>query len=427
MLREGRFLVFSSLLFFLSCSVDNPLSNHKETSEVNVHFLVEKSAGETRGNGGLAKSAVISRVEVTVSASDMETVKEDLTVSSDGKTATGSVEVPKGNARKFDIEAIDANGITQYSGSATQDILGDVETVSITTKGYYPDPVSLTVGTVSLNSVELTWTQNSDVDFNEYEIYRSTTATVDLNSTLITTISGRTNTSYTDGTINLNAVYYYRIIVWDTEGLGFWGSTQKAPAELGYDDNSFEIGLIGTEQNESLIVLFSAPSYPIKLISLEMFLKGTHLFTTAVFDQATGTFLGGESTTGVNADNYEWGRYDIDHLNLTVSGDFYAGVRYTGSQQTDGFWWPAIGLDQTSSAGRSYDDLPQTGKLELLDNIGYPGNLGVRVVAEVEGTLMRLTSDYSKVDSTALAVSNKGEFISSDDAVTKRHVPGQSD
>ena len=70
-------------------------------------------------------------------------------------------------------------------------------------------------------------------------------------------------------------------------------------------------------------------------------------------------------------------------LHIVLTRDFYAGIRYTGPQQPDDFWWPALGLDESSSARRSYD-FPSSG-LILLDDIGLPGNLGVRVFVEVAG------------------------------------------
>ncbi|MFQ6674830.1 MAG: hypothetical protein ACE5LH_00650 [Fidelibacterota bacterium] len=355
---------------------------------------LDREEGEFRGSPTLAKSVVVARVVLTVSASDMETIEKDLALSSDRKTASGSVEVPRGKARKFTVEAIDANGVTQYSGSTTHDIEDDVETVSITTEGHYPTPVSLSVTGVGLNSVELEWTRNSDVDFEEYELYRSTSSTVDLTSTRVTVISQQATTSYVDGTVDLNTSYSYRMIVWDTEGLGFWSSVVTAPAEWGYDDNSFENGLIGSEQNEGLLVWFSLDAYPARLVGIEMVLWGTESFTIGIWDWETGTVLAGEAASGTNASAYEWVLYDMSGLDLTLEGDFFVGLNYTGSSiynsQLGRYeWWPAIGLDQTSSARRSYD-LTST-SFDLLDDLGMAGNLGIRVIVEQEGgSVMRV-------------------------------------
>ncbi|MEE9167538.1 MAG: fibronectin type III domain-containing protein [Candidatus Neomarinimicrobiota bacterium] len=378
----------TSLLLLVSCSEDNPLAISDRQSAVTVAILLEDGDGEHRGDSSLGKISVISRVVVTVSAADMETIEEDLTLSSGGETASGSFEVPKGKSRTFTVEAVDANGITQYSGSTTQDILNDGETVSITTEGHYPSPVSLTVGTVFVNSVKLTWTRSADVDFQEYEIYRSTTSTVDLNSTLIATINSKLITSYVDETLDLNTSYSYRIIVWDTEELGYWGSVVTTPAELGYDDGVFEQGLIATEQDEGLLVLFTAPSYPASLVAVEMAVWGTQDFEIYVWDWETGDILDNRAAEGVDANDYEWAYYDRTVLDLDFSGDFYVGLVYTGDQQNDGTWWPAIALDETASARRSYDLLSTS--FDLLDDVGFPGNLAIRAVVEVNGGILKL-------------------------------------
>ncbi|RKY63635.1 MAG: hypothetical protein DRP99_03695, partial [Candidatus Latescibacterota bacterium] len=83
-----------------------------------------------------------------------------------------------------------------------------------------PEPVVLsTPFNPTTSSLQLSWTQSHEEDFAYYKIFRSKESTVSDTSTLITTITSKTNTSYTDTGLEENTVYYYVVYVYDTEGL----------------------------------------------------------------------------------------------------------------------------------------------------------------------------------------------------------------
>ena len=67
----------------------------------------------------------------------------------------------------------------------------------------------------------LSWTQNSDVDFASYKIYRATQPGVTTASTLVTTIASKTTLAYIDNPAVLpppGQTYYYRVFVFDQSG-----------------------------------------------------------------------------------------------------------------------------------------------------------------------------------------------------------------
>ena len=76
--------------------------------------------------------ATLARAEVVITASDMEEIRQDLTIS--GELATGTVEdIPAGNARLFTLNGYDAAGTLIYSGSSEVDLpAGEVVPVQIT-------------------------------------------------------------------------------------------------------------------------------------------------------------------------------------------------------------------------------------------------------------------------------------------------------
>ena len=78
---------------------------------------------------------------------------------------------------------------------------------------------------VSMHGATLSWTQNSDSDFKQYEIYRATNASIDRTDQLIATITSRSTTSYRDEySILQPSQYYYRMYVIDSLNIVSVGS-----------------------------------------------------------------------------------------------------------------------------------------------------------------------------------------------------------
>ena len=397
MSRRNLLTVFTvAIIFGLSCSEDNPVQS--DSGDTDVQIIINFETNTTQ-QAGLGKSAAINRVVIAVTGPGMTRVTEQLTLNSATTAATGSIKVPKGNNRKFIVNGIDGSSIIQFKGETTQDIVNDVESVSISVSWTPPDPVTLSVSNVTTTTATLSWNTSTAPDFLFYRVLLSTSSNlIDPIDQIGGDITSVNSTGLNIINLSPGTTYYVAVMTVDTElrfsgnlGFGTQNSIVKSFSalsqilELSYDDNSFENGLVATEVNESLIVHFTSPSYPVKIVAMDLYIWGTQEFTTAIFDFATGDFLGGGTTNGVDAANYTWASYDLSAFDINVTGDFFAGIRYTGPQQTDGNWWPAIGLDQTSSAGRSYDDLPSSG-LFLLDDLGFPGNLGIRVTIELGGT-----------------------------------------
>lgn len=77
-------------------------------------------------------AADLARAEVVITAADMDTIRQDLTISD--QQITGTVEgIPAGNTRRFTVNGFDATGTLAYTGSAFVNMPeGEVVPVSIT-------------------------------------------------------------------------------------------------------------------------------------------------------------------------------------------------------------------------------------------------------------------------------------------------------
>lgn len=73
-------------------------------------------------------------------------------------------------------------------------------------------PTGLTVDDVSFSEVDLTWSDNTEVDFDKYVIYRST------DNINFDELDTTTTSSYTDSDVEENTLYYYKLSAKDKSG-----------------------------------------------------------------------------------------------------------------------------------------------------------------------------------------------------------------
>ncbi len=91
--------------------------------------------------------------------------------------------------------------------------------VSATTPDRLPTAVSLfDPGAVGETSVLLNWSENTDLDFDRYEVRRDTDAGISEDSPLIVTAADADATSYLDRGLVENTEYFYRVFVRDRGG-----------------------------------------------------------------------------------------------------------------------------------------------------------------------------------------------------------------
>ncbi len=93
------------------------------------------------------------------------------------------------------------------------------------------------------HSITLNWTESTDNDFAQYELYRNTSANVTRDHTLIATITDKSIHSYTDTTIEYpNRTYYYRVFIRDTTDLYNQGTNEvSGTTTWGISENDFPL------------------------------------------------------------------------------------------------------------------------------------------------------------------------------------------
>ena len=67
--------------------------------------------------------------------------------------------------------------------------------------------------------INLSWSENTDPDFESYRIFRDTSTGVDLNNTLVATITDQSQTSFVDQDLDTGVTYFYKVFVFDKIGL----------------------------------------------------------------------------------------------------------------------------------------------------------------------------------------------------------------
>lgn len=94
-------------------------------------------------------------------------------------------------------------------------------TKKITVTNVPPTKVSLrTPELMTATSIKISWYENTDYDFDRYEIHMSTNPNfIPSTSTLTKTITLRYTTSYTISGLSPDTKYYFKIRTYDTNGL----------------------------------------------------------------------------------------------------------------------------------------------------------------------------------------------------------------
>jgi fibronectin type 3 domain-containing protein len=92
-----------------------------------------------------------------------------------------------------------------------------------------PEPVTLAVGLTDTATAHLSWTVNEDGDFASYRIYRSVSPGITVGASQLTVaiITNQGTTSYDDFIPSAGA-YYYKIFVFNSQGLNCPGSNEVA-------------------------------------------------------------------------------------------------------------------------------------------------------------------------------------------------------
>ena len=146
--------------------------------------------------------------------------------------------------------------LTAFAGQTVKIRFRLVTDKTIHWDGWYIDDLTVaeppsavptfTVSNPQATSLDLTWSESLDSEWNNYKIFRSTTPDVSASSTLVTTITTKTTTTYKDQNLLPNTNYYYKIYVFTASDLASPSkdaSNKTAIAQFAYP---FEDGMEGS-------------------------------------------------------------------------------------------------------------------------------------------------------------------------------------
>jgi sugar lactone lactonase YvrE len=143
---------------------------------------------------------------------DANTLKK--TITEQTKTTHVVTGLDKNTTFYFIIRVI--NGDDLFADS--NEVFAKTSITGVTNKP--PEKVDITLSDVSDTSIILTWTENNDEDFLEYEVHKSRLVSfIPSDLTLETSISDQTTTSYNVTGLEPNTTYYFLVRVMDTSEL----------------------------------------------------------------------------------------------------------------------------------------------------------------------------------------------------------------
>ena len=418
-MKEGKamyrkctsFVIVVSLV--LSCSPKNPIVGGEDDSSVEVQVVFQQSFSRL---APLGKRVTITSVVVTVTGPDMSPITKELTIDMENNTASGSVEVPKGDSRTFLIEGTDENGVVQFSGSTTQNIRKKNEAVTINVTWIPPDPVEVTISNVTTTTAHISWVATDAPDFQFYRVLFSSNPQLDASVDRFgDDIYDRNSTMVTLSELSENTTYYVAVLVVDTE-LWFSGAleygSQNSIVEkfttarevlVSYDDGNFEQFLYSTDVGDRAVMRFTPPAYPCYIKTIWLYLRDTSgqdgNYRLVIMDSNHGDlFRTDPLETSPGEDWVGWNPLWSNRDDGTITGgDFYAGIEWV-----KGIGWPEIGRDISSTQRRGEYYSTSSGNWYIIDDLvdtqgnQLSGHFGVRATVEVVGeggTVLALTPD----------------------------------
>lgn len=81
-----------------------------------------------------------------------------------------------------------------------------------------PQPAILSAVTISTYEISLSWSAETNSDFQAYRIFKSTTSPVSELSTPVVTITSKNSTNYTDSDLTDNSQYFYKLFTYNSSG-----------------------------------------------------------------------------------------------------------------------------------------------------------------------------------------------------------------
>jgi hypothetical protein len=137
--------LFIVIILFVTCSQDHSVNLQTEQSVVNLQV---QFVNDPNIMSKLHSQLVVSRVRVRITGPDMTEINQNLTLN--GNQASGTLEVPKGPNRLFEVFGLDLQSNVLIAGEGTKNLTNDTESITITAR-WLSTKVSLQVSLPTSN------------------------------------------------------------------------------------------------------------------------------------------------------------------------------------------------------------------------------------------------------------------------------------
>jgi len=189
-----------------------------------ISAVTENTSGQIKIPGQAIHFTIITGETEGVATIDIGTERQGIRLYDDGQNGDAAP-----NNGIYELDYIIPSGLRIYNGIITGYFTDRANNIAevVTTSGrvtIHENPIEVTLfqpvqSAGSPNSLELYWSESADDDFSSYRLFRSLNDGVDTTSLLITTISVRATTNFTDTNLDKQVDYYYRVFVFDRFGM----------------------------------------------------------------------------------------------------------------------------------------------------------------------------------------------------------------
>ena len=200
-----------------------------------INLVTENTAGEIKTIEDTIHFTIVSDEINGIATIDIGEAVKGITLRDDG--SNGDV-IPDDGCYEIDyIINKDFTAINSLVVGNFIDRVGNVAVPAIASGRIniqqFPTPVLLFDPIIDGTTLYLSWTQNNDIEFSSYRVYRSKSPGVNSNQSAIAVISERTINYYRDEGLENSTSYYYCVYVYTKSGL----SVESNEVEITTDAN----------------------------------------------------------------------------------------------------------------------------------------------------------------------------------------------
>ena len=260
-----------------------------------------------------------------------------------------------------------------------------------------PAPVEVEIVNITSSSFEIFWSKSNAPNFNFYRVLLS-------QNTILSPDNDKIGNDITDvdrrsmiiGDLQPNS-FYYTAVLNVNNNLDFLGGLEYGSQNsivhklttadqvlLSYDDDTFEQMLYSTTAGTRFVNIFTPPAETTYIREVWVYLNDTseeqNNYRIVIIDEdGDDIFYSNPLPTEHGSGWIGWNIPWDDFEDGFADGEFAVGIECTKDTG-----WPEVGLDQSGDYGAGFY-IDTDGTWYSVADMGYSGNLAIRVLADVSG------------------------------------------